>query len=522
MPSWPADLIAPPPGKRHLFSIGSGRLAQAAIAVVAAPFLAFSGVQDAVAAPALTAAKVPSIEILSTQATKAQTVRVRVAIHDWPVFGGRQARLPRSGGYWLIWVDGRLNAVSRLTGSGSTTRLRSGLHHVWVELVRDNRAPLTPRARSKTVVVPVGTSSPSFPLIAEYRAVNRASVAARFDLNVLDGHNAGLAAQIKAAAPSSLVFVSPNKRVGTSYRGWAATYGGYNKETGCTSLQTGPVRAYQASDSYGIVYGEPTINWAHSGTGVWSADVRACHAVVDDGILSRPIDGIWGDNHLWAVGDLGLSSSAATAWDNGNAANVAELNRVLPGLLVGGNDASKAFERGSYAGTVAGGDRLANFGMKESVQLTRRFYGSAGFDKVLSAIIAWNNLDGRRGQILNVNPGGATVPLINAEKRVALAGAVISGAYLWLVDGPPDSNNWANTVVPGGTGSIPQMGQAPGYPRGYLGRPAAAAVHVGPGRWYRDFTSGYRVYANVTWNSWTDARTVVPANDAVFAAHATG
>jgi hypothetical protein len=102
-------------------------------------------------------------------------------------------------------------------------------------------------------------------------------------------------------------------------------------------------------------------------------------------------------------------------------------------------------------------------------------------------------------------------PLSPTDERLGLAMATIGGIDLWAVHGC----DWESTVVPGGQFSIPEMGDSPGYPRGWLGQPTSGPARVDFGKWKRTFGGG-TVYANLTGETWNDGRVSVPARDALF------
>jgi hypothetical protein len=70
-------------------------------------------------------------------------------------------------------------------------------------------------------------------------------------------------------------------------------------------------------------------------------------------------------------------------------------------------------------------------------------------------------------------------------------------------------------VVPGGQFSIPEMGDSPGYPRGWLGQPTSGPEKIASGQWKRVFSGG-TVYANATDETLSVDGESVPAYDSVF------
>jgi hypothetical protein len=102
-------------------------------------------------------------------------------------------------------------------------------------------------------------------------------------------------------------------------------------------------------------------------------------------------------------------------------------------------------------------------------------------------------------------------PLTANDKRMGLAMATIAGVHLWATQ----TTDWNSTVVPGGQHSIPEMGESPAFPRGWLGQPSSDPQRLGLGHWKRTFTGGL-VYANVTNTAWVVDGRMVPTMDAVF------
>ena len=97
----------------------------------------------------------PSIRIVQATAAKSGIVTLKVAIKGWSV-GLRQAKgVAAASGYWVIYVDGKRNAISRSATTGTTTKLAAGQHRIRAELVGGSGKPLSPPALSNTVVVRV-------------------------------------------------------------------------------------------------------------------------------------------------------------------------------------------------------------------------------------------------------------------------------------------------------------------------------------------------------------------------------
>ena len=97
----------------------------------------------------------PSIRLLKAAAAKTGRVAVRVTISGWTINASRLDGAGSASGYWLIWVDGKRSAISRLPVKGLTKALAPGRHRIQVELVRENGTPVSPRLLSKPVAVKV-------------------------------------------------------------------------------------------------------------------------------------------------------------------------------------------------------------------------------------------------------------------------------------------------------------------------------------------------------------------------------
>ncbi|HKI91868.1 MAG TPA: hypothetical protein VJ986_06180, partial [Gaiellaceae bacterium] len=63
----------------------------------------------------------------------------------------------RVSGYWVVYVDGRRAAVSRLAGRAVLRRLAPGRHTVRLELLRESGRHLAPRALSAPARVTIPT-----------------------------------------------------------------------------------------------------------------------------------------------------------------------------------------------------------------------------------------------------------------------------------------------------------------------------------------------------------------------------
>ena len=97
----------------------------------------------------------PSIRLVKAAAAKTGRVAVRVTISGWTINATRLDGAGGASGYWLIWVDGKRSAISRLPVTGLTKALAPGRHRLQVELVREDGTPVSPRALSKPVAVTV-------------------------------------------------------------------------------------------------------------------------------------------------------------------------------------------------------------------------------------------------------------------------------------------------------------------------------------------------------------------------------
>lgn len=97
----------------------------------------------------------PHIGLVKAVAAKTGAVTVRVAINGWSVNAKQLKSASGASGYWLIWVDGKRNAISRLPAQGVTKALAPGRHRIQVELVRENGRFASPRALSTVVTVTV-------------------------------------------------------------------------------------------------------------------------------------------------------------------------------------------------------------------------------------------------------------------------------------------------------------------------------------------------------------------------------
>ncbi|MGZ6563405.1 MAG: hypothetical protein ACXVH1_28180, partial [Solirubrobacteraceae bacterium] len=103
----------------------------------------------------------PSIRIVGATAAKSGIVTLKVAIKGWSV-GLRQVKgVAAASGYWVIYVDGKRNAISRSATTGTTTKLAAGQHRIRAELVGGNGKPLSPPALSNTVDVRVPAIKPT-------------------------------------------------------------------------------------------------------------------------------------------------------------------------------------------------------------------------------------------------------------------------------------------------------------------------------------------------------------------------
>ncbi|HVA31373.1 MAG TPA: PIG-L family deacetylase [Gaiellaceae bacterium] len=111
--------------------------------------------------PVVPAAPKPAIGILTARAAANGKVTVRVKIAGWTVNTKQVKNARATSGYWVIYVDGKRNAVSRRPGSGVTGKLAPGRHTLRVELVRENGRLVSPRVLSRPVVVRVPARKPS-------------------------------------------------------------------------------------------------------------------------------------------------------------------------------------------------------------------------------------------------------------------------------------------------------------------------------------------------------------------------
>jgi hypothetical protein len=121
--------------------------------------LTLTGTTPAPVVPAPTPVA-PTIRIVQATAAKSGVVTLKVAIKGWTL--AKQAKgAAGSSGYWVIYVDGKRNAISRLATTGTTTKLAAGQHRIRVELVGGNGKPLRPPALSNMVVVHVPAIKPT-------------------------------------------------------------------------------------------------------------------------------------------------------------------------------------------------------------------------------------------------------------------------------------------------------------------------------------------------------------------------
>jgi uncharacterized repeat protein (TIGR01451 family) len=105
--------------------------------------------------PPTPVATTPTIRIVKATVAKSGIVTLKVAIKGWTINTKQVKKVGSAAGYWVIYVDGKRNAISRLATTGVTTKLARGAHRLRVELVRENGTLVSPRALSQVVVVRV-------------------------------------------------------------------------------------------------------------------------------------------------------------------------------------------------------------------------------------------------------------------------------------------------------------------------------------------------------------------------------
>jgi len=266
-------------------------------------------------------------------------------------------------------------------------------------------------------------------------------------------------------------------------------------------------------------------------TAEWAARLKAHWTLADlgGGLKQHPgIQGVWGDNFLWWNGSFEKADSpdgsplagTAAQWNDGLVRNHKTLGDLLgPDFLLGGNGAGWACSGYTpYVGSFRD-DRCtaADAAMWEDAGGV--VYDAAAWDRYIPYFDDWieaGRAEGRQkygimAQFGTCGVGNLGHPLSPTDERLGLAMATIGGIDLWAVH----DCDWESTVVPGGQFSIPEMGDSPGYPRGWLGQPTSGPARVDLGKWKRTFTGG-TVYANLTGETWNDGRVSVPARDALF------
>jgi hypothetical protein len=376
---------------------------------------------------------------------------------------------------------------------------------------------------------------------------------ARFALNVVRGCNPSVADRSFALNPRQVNFIMPGmvhrghrSRCGTE-NGFAVTYGsGYWNHFSRTVSPypgIGTIRPFRPSkdlarykDGARAFSNEAAmLNMFSSGTRAstaeWAARLKAHWTLADLGgrRAKHPgVHGVWGDNFVWwndmfdrarSPGGKRLKGTAAR-WDDGLVRNHQMLRALLGrNFLLGGNGAGWACSGYTrYRGTIPGGGcTAADAAMWEDAG--RSIYDAADWDRFISYFDGWikaGAAEGRQKYGIMAEFGtcswsGLGHPLTTTDERLGLAMATIGGIDLWAVH----DCSWGTTVVPGGQFSIPEMGDSPTYPRGWLGQPTSDPIRVALGEWKRTFTGG-TVYANVTDATWQVDGVSVPARDALF------
>jgi hypothetical protein len=394
-----------------------------------------------------------------------------------------------------------------------------------------------------------------FPKLASHLAFSfgDGSTNAHFALNIVRGCNPAVVDRSIRLNPKQVNFIVPWTTIpGTSSMcgnedGLAVTYGnGYWNDSSVIRSpysEVGTIRAFDAEKDIahfrnGARAFSPddwVLNMFSSGdrdaTAEWAARLKAHWTLAElGGSLKkhRGVQGVWGDNFLWwnpnFDGDASRegSSFAGTAaqWDDGLVRNHMTLRALLgPDFLLGGNGAAWACSGSTpYAGSLPNAAcEVADAAMWEDAG--GFVDDAAGWDRYVPYFDNWikaGRAEGRQKYGIMALFGTCGVGnlghrLTPTDERLGLAMATIGGIDLWAVH----DCDWESTVVPGGQFSIPAMGDSPGFPRGWLGRPISGPVRVDLGKWKRGFTGG-TIYANLTGSTWKAGGVSVAAHDALF------
>jgi hypothetical protein len=394
----------------------------------------------------------------------------------------------------------------------------------------------------------------AFPKLASHLAFNfgDGSTNAHFALNVVRGCNPAVADRSIRLNPRQVNFIVPGTTVPAKASvcgdedGLAVTYGnGYWNDSSVVQSPypgIGTIRPFDDGDIAHFKDGERALSdadWVlnmfssgrRSSTAEWAARLRAHWTLADLGgsLNKHPgVQGVWGDNFLWWNRNFDQAASAggsplsgtATQWNDGLIRNQRKLRALLgPDFLLGGNGAGWA-----CSGYVPADDSFpgaactaADAAMWEDAGGS--VYDAASWDRYIPYFEGWIKAgrDERRqkygimAEFGTCGVGNLGHPLTSTDERLALAMATIGGIDLWAVH----DCDWESTVVPGGQFSIPEMGDSPGNPRGWLGQPTSDPVRVDLGKWKRTFTGG-AVYANLTDASWNVGGVTVAPHDARF------
>lgn len=414
----------------------------------------------------------------------------------------------------------------------------------------------TPGANPGTRLAPYLKRDPAgFPKLASHLAFNfgDGSTNAHFALNVVRGCNPTVADRSIRLNPKQVNFIVPGTTVPAKASvcgdedGLAVTYGnGYWNDSSVIRSPypgIGTIRAFNGDKDIahyedgarGFSGHDWVLNMFSSGsrdsTAEWAARLKAHWTLADlGGSLKRHpgIQGVWGDNFLWWNRNFENANSpdgsplagTAAQWNDGLVRNHSTLRALLgPDFLLGGNGAGWACSGYTpYVGSFRD-DRCtaADAAMWEDAGGV--VYDAAAWDRYIPYFDDWieaGRAVGRQkygimAQFGTCGVGNLGHPLSPTDERLGLAMATIGGIDLWAVR----DCDWDSTVVPGGQFSIPEMGDSPGYPRGWLGQPTSGPARVDLGKWKRTFTGG-TVYANLTGETWNDGRVSVPARDALF------
>ena len=97
----------------------------------------------------------PRIALVAATPTKNGAVKLKVRVSGWKINARHPAHPGAKSGYWVVYVDGRRNAVLRRATVGLTKKLAPGRHTIRLELMRENGKRLSPRALSARAKVTV-------------------------------------------------------------------------------------------------------------------------------------------------------------------------------------------------------------------------------------------------------------------------------------------------------------------------------------------------------------------------------